>query len=191
MPTKKTEKKTLETYGDLLKFAEGLNEEVLRLGGVPQNYKCTTLKQRKACVLNNIFANLYFAYQNERGLHVDYKQPLAGGVFPVSLDAKLDKGSLLDPSFNETDFIIRIENRIRNFPDYTGETSEEYINKTLGTHQNWFKWLLSCIFDAPKSKQFMDGYSIFDAEQTNQKGDEYKKHDLYFRDDHSYRGDEP
>jgi len=30
--------------------------------------------------------------------------------------------------------------------------------------------LLSCIFDAPKSKQFMDGYSIFDTKQTNQDG---------------------
>lgn len=173
-------KKTLETYGDLLKFAEGLNKEIVRLGGVPLSYydsralkEPLALQQKKAdilCVIMEALKDEYDVYGQMPGVH----------IYPPLVESKRANGYLvyaekvqltddLNPPFDYPSFISKIENKIAGSA-YNSEKipATEYINQTLGTHQNWFKWLLSCIFDAPKSKQFIDGYSIFETKQSDQ-----------------------
>lgn len=170
MPNKKaTEKQTLETYDDLLKFAEGLNKEIMRLGGPAEPYKeARTLRDDKVDILNHILTGLYKIYGAEKGFHYDFNKDKVKGMYPIYMDRTKDSKDALDPPFDQSRFIKDINDRIMSIGNKSYGSPEEAINKILGTHQNWFKWLLSCIFDAPKSKQFMDGYSIFDTKQTKQ-----------------------
>jgi len=159
---------------------EGLNEQRIRLGGPPKQCNPdTTLREKKEKILHDITIALYDRYKcfhkkgNPEGFSFA-KSPTVKGVQPVVFFDQLEGD--LDPPFDPDDFMTLFENKY-------GSTYAEPINKTLGTHQNWFKWLLSCFFDAPKSKQFMDGYSIFDTKPTNQEDAGPKGYELYSSDD--------
>lgn len=178
MSSKKThEKKTLETYEDVLTLLNGLEGEIERLGGIDRNRTSKTLRDKKVKILDAIRSELYGRY-GVAGSSVNSRSAPRYGV--IARNSSDMSGAFhyefrggdedfptknLNPRFNVEFFMGDIQ---ANLTDSGDDLPKEYINKTLGTHQNWFKWLLSCFFEAPKSKQFMDGYSIFDAEPTNQ-----------------------
>lgn len=150
-------KKELKTYQDIVNFVNKLEDEQFRLLDGDDENNLAPLKEKKYNILNVIKAK--FIVNFGITLHPDSNHGKKQYQYCPS-----DALKKPDDVVNKQDInacIKAIEDAV-TIRAKEGQTGTQYINEVLGTHQNWFKWLLSFLFDAPKSKQFIDGFSLFD-----------------------------
>ncbi len=153
-------KKELHTYKDLIDFMNGVQSEINRLRNgneecMLKSGKVWTLQEKKINLLEMI--NLGFCL-HMTGLVTSSSTPSKINYFLREEPPSAQPFDLLNSNqFNKS--LDYIKSYAKFYGPY--ENAAKCIDSTLGTHQNWFKWLLSFLFPAPKSKQFMDGYSLF------------------------------
>lgn len=138
-------RKELKTAQDLYEFLRKLDVRMKRLesdgGG-----------QKKLAILQAIYNNFHHHFltytnirPNEYASHI--------GDYEYRAHAQIPENVVRDLCKNIETY-------------YQEQGGAKYINDTLGTHRNWFKWLLNFLFSVPKSKQLIDEYGLFKQSDT-------------------------